>query len=251
MQSSDWSLHLTNREKQNGYLILEHLSKVELYYTPAELISDNEIILVEDEFKHSVKVMRSSAGDDLFVTNGEGSIFKSKILSVNKKKLTAKINNQYKYKNESENIIFCIPKLKNPDRLKFAIEKSVELGITNFRIFESKNTISKTSNLKRLQKIALSAMKQSLRSFLPELEFDTFDGLFRNDHEKFVFDQNAREEFTGGMEFSKPAFFIFGPEGGLDQSELNKAGQTRIYKLTDNRLRTETAIVKCAAVLNF
>lgn len=239
-----------SKEKQNGFLILEHLSNIELYYTPPEFVSENEVILSEDEFKHAVKVMRNAVGDELYTTNGEGSIYQSRISSIKKDSLDAQIIKTYKYIDKGRDLVFCIPKLKNPERLRFAIEKSVELGITRFKIFESKNTVSKTSNLKRLQKIAIAAMKQSLRSYLPLIEFDTFDKIIKSDGDKIFFDQKAKNDFNSGTKFLKSAFFIFGPEGGFDNSELKKIDVDKIFNLAKNRLRTETAIIKCASILH-
>ena len=156
-----------NNLKDNGFLILARLSNIELYYSSEEHISDETISLVGDEFKHAVKVMRSKTGDTIFITNGNGLIFKTGILSINKEKLSTNIIETIKTENKFKNIFFCIPKLKNPDRFGFAIEKCVELGVTNFIIFESKRTIAKGTNIKRWEKIALAAMKQSLRAFLP------------------------------------------------------------------------------------
>ncbi|MBT8383047.1 MAG: 16S rRNA (uracil(1498)-N(3))-methyltransferase [Ignavibacteria bacterium] len=229
---------------------MEHLSNIELFYTSPNLISEKEILLSEDEFKHAVKVMRNAVGNDLFITNGKGDIFQTKISVIKKNELIAEITDQFKYKNQSEKIIFCIPKLKNPDRLKYAIEKSVELGITNFKIFESKYTISKSSNIKRLQKIALAAMKQSIRSFLPQIEFDTLEDILESELEVIIFNQNAKNKFKVEDKYLKPAHFIFGPEGGFAKSELKKFIDVQTFKLAHNRLRTETAIVKCASLLS-
>jgi 16S rRNA (uracil1498-N3)-methyltransferase len=229
---------------------LEHLSKIELYYTPPDFIVENEITISGDEFKHAVKVMRNSVGDNLYVSNGNGTIYLSKISSIKKEVLNAHITKSYEYKNVAKDLVFCIPKLKNPERLKFALEKCVELGITRFKIFESKHTISKTNNLKRLEKIALSAMKQSLRSFLPQIEFETLNQILVTEGDKIVFDQKGKNDFMTGKEITESAYFIFGPEGGFDQSEIVLFSKEKVFKLSNNRLRTETAIVKCASLLN-
>ena len=68
-----------------------------------------------------------------------------------------------------KNIFFCIPKLKYSDRFEFALEKCTELGITNFIIFDSERSIHKSDKKERWEKIVLSAMKQSLRSYLPNI----------------------------------------------------------------------------------
>ncbi|RKY90040.1 MAG: hypothetical protein DRQ01_09845, partial [Ignavibacteriae bacterium] len=116
------------------------LSDIELYYTPPELIAKDKITLADDEFKHCCKVMRNSIGDAIYITDGEGNIYKTEIEKIEKNSLYGKICETISYKNELKNIFFCIPKLKNPDRLKYALEKCVELGITNFILFESKRT---------------------------------------------------------------------------------------------------------------
>jgi len=194
--------------------------------------------------------MRNSVGNELYVTDGEGIIYLSKISQIKKETLSAHIKKSFRYKNSSEKIIFCIPKLKNPERLKFAIEKSVELGVTQFVIFESMYTISKTSNLIRLEKIAIAAMKQSLRAFLPKIEFDMLKNIITGKGNNFLFDQDARDFFKPAVKFQEPLFYIFGPEGGFDKTEIDSVPAENRFKLSDNRLRTETAVVKCASLLN-
>jgi 16S rRNA (uracil1498-N3)-methyltransferase len=227
-----------------------YISNIELYYTPPEFVSKSDLVLRAEEINHAIKVMRNSVDDDLYVTDGEGSIYLSKISSIKTDSLNAQIIKTYKYIDKSRDLVFCIPKIKNPERLKFAIEKCVELGITRFKIFESKHTVSKTFNLKRLQKIAIAAMKQSIRSFLPQIEFDTFDKIKKSDGDKIIFDQNSKNDFNSDTKFLKPTYYIFGPEGGLDNSELISVDTAKIFNLAKNRLRTETAVVKCASLLN-
>lgn len=237
-------------EKQNGFLILEHLSDIELYFTPPELIQGDEIIIKDDEFHHSVNVMRNKAGDILFVTNGKGAIFKSEIDSVKKDQLISKIIDVKQYENKAENIYFCIPALKNPDRLKFAFEKCIELGITNFILFTSKRSVSKRINPEKFFKTALSAMKQSLRVFLPNILSSTFNNIIKLDGNRILFHQSSKQIFSGNFEKVKPSYFLFGPEGGFDSEELNSVEESNHYSLSQNRLRSETAIIKCASLFN-
>lgn len=236
--------------KQNGYLILEHLSNIELYYTPAELINGQQIVLRDEEYHHCVNVMRNSVGDTLYVTDGEGKIFTSTIQKIEKAQLVAGIISERSFKNKAENIWFCIPALKNSDRMKFAIEKCVELGITNFILFSSKNTVVKKVKSEKFQKTALSAMKQSLRAFRPKISISDIDEILNMDGNKILFDQNADKIFDGEIEISSPIYFLFGPEGGLDKSEIELFQKMNIYSLAEHRLRSETAIVKCASLLN-
>ena len=108
----------------------EYLSDIELYYTTE--VNDNSLKLTGDESKHITKVMRHSVGDVLHVTNGSGNYIESTITEIGKSNVIASINNRKKYKNEFENIFFCFPRLKSSSRFEFELEKSIELGITNF-----------------------------------------------------------------------------------------------------------------------
>ncbi len=241
---------LMNNLKDNGLLILVHLSNIELFYSFEEHIPDESISLVGDEFNHAVKVMRSKIGDTIYITNGTGLIFKTEILSIKKEKLSTRIIETIKTKNKFENIFFCIPKLKNPDRFKFAIEKCVELGVTNFIIFESKRTIARGTNIKRWEKIALAAMKQSLRAYLPNIKLlKNLSDIAKSNGEKIIFEQNVKRKFQFEFEMDNKYYFIFGPEGGLTEVELKLFDTDLIYSLSDHRLRSETAIVKVASLI--
>jgi len=239
-----------NNLKDNGYLILAHLSNIELYYTSEKNLSDETLSLAGDEFKHSVKVMRNSVGDTLYITNGVGSIFKTEISSIEKDKLSSRIIETINTEKKFENIFFCIPKLKNPDRFKFAIEKCVELGVINFIIFESTRTIAKGTNIERWKKIALAAMKQSLRAYLPKIKLvKSLSLIAESNGEKIIFEQNAERKFQFEFVIDKKYYFIFGPEGGLMEDEIKLLDTNLIYALSDHRLRSETAIVKAASLI--
>lgn len=241
---------LMNNLKDNGFLILVRLSNIELFYSPRENISGETISLTGDEFKHAVKVMRSKIGDTIYITNGYGLIFKTEVLSIDKDNLSAKIVETIKTENKFENIFFCIPKLKNPGRFKFAIEKCVELGVTNFIIYESNRTIAIGTNIERWEKIALSAMKQSLRAYLPKIQLvNDLSNIAELNGEKIIFEQNAEKNFKFNNDRGIKYYFVFGPEGGLTDDEIQLFESEEIYTLSGNRLRSETAIIKVASLL--
>ena len=234
----------------NGFLILGLLSDIELYFSPPDNISKVEVTLSGDEFKHAVKVMRKRTGNIIYITDGVGSIYKTQITIIKKEILIAQIIEIIKTENKFSNIFFCIPRLKNPDRFKFALEKSVELGIVNFIIFDAKRSIKVSSNVKRWEKIVLAAMKQSLRAFLPVIQVKTdLKEILNFGGEKIIFDQSGKSNFNFKCDQKKDYYFIFGPEGGLSEKEISMFEANQIYSLSSNRLRTETAILKAAASL--
>ncbi len=236
-------------QKQNGYLILAHLSNTELYFTSPELIKNEIITLHGEEFHHAVNVMRNSVGDSLHITDGLGNIYKTEIVEIAKNNLVVVIKERLTFENRAANIWFCIPVLKNPDRLKFALEKCVELGVTNFVLFSSKHTVSKRLNPDKFQKTLLSAMKQSLRAFLPKIISATINEIIEFPGSKILFEQNSKNIFDGNVNTDQQVYLLFGPEGGLDKSEIDLFSSENSYSLSTNRLRSETAIIKCASLL--
>ena len=106
---------------------MNYLSSVELYYSLSEMIRGNEINISNDDYKHSIKVMRHSVADEIYVTNGKGKIFLSVIKEIKKDFLNTSVKKVIVYENDFSNIFFCIPKLKSSDRFEFALEKCTEL----------------------------------------------------------------------------------------------------------------------------
>ena len=230
---------------------MEHLSNIELYYSAPEKFSDDFVIIGGDEYRHITKVMRHKIADEIYATNGQGKIYKTKLISISKSEVKSEIKREYKYEDKFKNISFCIPRLKSQDRFELALEKSVELGITNFLIYSSKRSVAKGTKMERWKKITLSAMKQSLRSYLPEInEIKSLDEITNMNSEVILFEQNSEKDIKElKIKPDKKHIFVFGPEGGLDKNELNLVGEEQVYNLAENRLRSETAIIKFASVL--
>jgi 16S rRNA (uracil1498-N3)-methyltransferase len=227
-------------------------SNIELYYSYPPGEQNNNLKIAGEEVFHILKVMRHVVGDEIFTTDGMGNIYKTQITELDKNEIETKIIEKFSFENKFQNYFFCIPNLKSTGRLEFALEKSVELGITKFVLFNSERTVSKSFRTKRLEKILISAMKQSLQPFLPEIIFTgTIQDIAKLSGRKLVFEQNASKAFDVSLVNDKSGdfYFIFGPEGGLSQIELNLFDHDSQYKLAENRLRTETAIVKLASIM--
>lgn len=230
---------------------MEYLSNIELYFCSSLTKDEKSFQIVDEEYHHAIKVMRNKVGDKLFATDGKGKIYEGFISAIEKRRLCVDVSKFYTYKNKLNHFTFCIPNLKNPDRLKFALEKCTELGITNFILFNSERSVSKGFNAERINKILLSAMKQSLQSYLPKVEF--FNSVMQFSDlkvEKVLFDQNSINKFADQkFENEKRYYLIFGPEGGFSENEINDIKPAITLKLAENRLRSETAIIKAASLL--
>lgn len=228
---------------------MEFLSDIELYYSKD--ITGDIVILSGEEKDHAIKVMRHSEEDELFITDGQGKIFTTKITGIDKERILAQVSAVRSYENPFENFVFCIPKLRSHERFEFALEKCTEMGITNIIVYSAVRGVVKGEKKERWKKIVVSAMKQALRAYLPELSYiNRLSELNNFPGQKIILDQHGTEnlnfkKFDPGEKY----FFIFGPEGGLEPSEIQSLKRTFYFKLADNRLRTETAVVKAAALL--
>ena len=220
-------------------------------------VENDKIKITGEECHHIKDVMRHKVGDELFVTNGNGSIYKIVIDKISKSEVITSIQEAQSYVNNFEKITFCIPRLKSAERFEFALEKCVELGITNFIIFESERTVAKGAKLERWNKILLSAMKQSLRAWMPKISYvKKYSSLFEQDGTKIIFEQTAEQSFADFLTTNRQLpttnlFLIFGPEGGLTNAECRvQNAECRMLHLTDNRLRSETAIISAASLIS-
>lgn len=241
-------------EKGNLSLEQDFLSDIELYYTTPDLVSSNSITVKGDECKHIAKVMRHQIDDILYVTSGVGEIYKTKIEDISKSEILASVLETYRYKNKLSKFTFCIPRLRSQDRFEFAIEKCIELGISNFVIYTADRSVAKGEKLDRWNKVALSAMKQSLRSYLPKIEYKkSLKEILNTESEVIYFDQNSEKLFIENVNFlienNKSYFLIFGPEGGISEEEKELLKDELSFQLTANRLRAETAIISSASVI--
>lgn len=230
----------------------DFLSDIELYFSL--YVTDSNVSVVGEECHHIMKVMRHTVGDKLYVTNGNGKIFETEITSTSKNEVKAKITKTFEYKNRLANFTICLPRLRVADRFEFALEKCVELGFTNFVVFESERTVAKGDKSDRWRKIGMAAMKQSLQSYLPKFTYlKKFEQLNQLEGKKIIFDQNADLLFSENIKklsTDESYILVFGPEGGFSNEEIELLSDKETYRLTPNRLRAETAVIAAATLVS-
>ncbi|MEX2403718.1 MAG: RsmE family RNA methyltransferase [Balneolales bacterium] len=218
-----------------------------LFYTPPEQVQEKTLNLSGDEARHAVKVLRFKVGDAIFVTDGAGSRYEGRIEVAGKNKLQVSILHKHSTPKPAE-LVLVLGLLKNRQRLEFAIEKAVELGCIKIILFKSDHSERGKVNLERLQAIAVSAMKQSLRNYLPDVQLrdslgDAIKGF--NDHTLITAHEKQKKEAPTFFELNKNHLALVGPEGGFsdDEIRLMEKSKGRTISLGDYRLRTETAVV--------
>lgn len=199
------------------------------------------------------------AGAELSLFNGQGLELIAQLEQVEKRQATVKLQQPIETNNESPLDILLMQGISRGERMDYAIQKAVELGVKRIMpvITERCNVqLSGDRAEKRLnhwQGVVISACEQSGRSFLPELlpitSLDT--ALVEvNDDCKLVLDPEAVQGFSSVQKASRITLLI-GPEGGLSDTEVQRAmdgGFTGIT-LGPRILRTETASAAALAMV--
>tara|TARA_B100001996_G_scaffold360524_1_gene326583 strand:- start:540 stop:1253 length:714 start_codon:yes stop_codon:yes gene_type:complete len=228
---------------------------MELFFS--DNINNDIIILDLQESRHCTKVLRKSIGDTVNVVDGIGNFYKGQIILISKNNCEIRINeilNDYGKKKYYTHI--AISPIKNHERLEWFIEKSVEIGIDEISFIRCSRTLRKNIKLDRINRIAVTAMKQTLKAKLPKInEVEGFSSFLNRANEgmKFIchLENNERKNlfsFKDSIISSLHSCVLIGPEGDftLDEISLSKKHNFIPISLGNSRLRTETAgIVSC------
>jgi len=220
-------------------------------------INNQTIILDNYESRHCIKVMRHKIGDLIKIVDGLGNLYSGNLVSFNKNSCAIQINDKTEnYKKRNQHIHIGISPIKNQDRLEWFIEKSVEIGIDEITLIDCDRTLRKKIKIDRLNKIAITAMKQSLKAYIPKINDVTSVNdfiMYNQNSSKFIchLDNDDRKDvlyYKDDIKKYKNVSILIGPEGDFSASEIELAVDNSFLCVTlgNSRLRTETAgIVAC------
>ena len=221
-----------------------------MFYVPNLLPSAETVLLTEEESSHCIRVLRKQPGDEIQVLDGKGGLYTAAILDAHPKKCTAKVLN-YCFEEPTVSVHLAVAPTKNMDRIEWLVEKGTELGCTQFTFILTKRSERTKVNMERIHKIAVSAMKQSKRVYLPILDGPMPLNEFLTKHPggwvAHCDDALPRDQ----VDASRPLRMLIGPEGDFTPDEVNATLKAtyRPVTLGDARLRTETAGLKSIIIL--
>lgn len=220
---------------------------MQLYYQP--LIGSGSHYLDEEESRHATRVLRSQIGDTISVTDGLGNLYQAKISDIKKNACHFDILNVSHQPKKKYSIHLCVAPTKNLDRMEWMVEKATELGVDEISFVVCQNSERTHIKFDRLQKKAISALKQSKQAWLPTVNTITpfeqaldFDGL------KFIAHWNGIRTSLPEIPLHQSYKILIGPEGDFSQNEIIKAiaHHFQMIGLGETILRTETAaLVAC------
>jgi len=232
---------------------------MQLFYDKSIQKNDKQFTFDKAESKHVIRVLRKKENDILYLTNGNGFLFTSKISIANDKKcLVDIIKVEFKEKTFSYNLHIAIAPTKNNQRLEWFLEKATEIGISEITPLICNHSERKIVKIERFEKVLISAMKQSNQFYLPKMnESIPFKDFIKREQEGDLFiahcEKTDKKSFKNQLKKNKKITIIIGPEGdfSLDEIELALKNNFIPVSLGNSRLRTETAGIVAAHSVAF
>jgi 16S rRNA (uracil1498-N3)-methyltransferase len=219
-----------------------------------EKTDNSTAILSEEESYHCIKVLRMRQGDSVEMVDGRGGCYKGIIEDADSRKCRIKIQQTEKeYGKRNYLIHIAIAPTKNIDRLEWFLEKATEIGIDEITPIICQRSERKEVKTERLNKVIVSAMKQSLKAYLPKLNnVVPFPDFVKSNQsaQRFICTCEAPANFhlKNVYQGEKTALILIGPEGDFTADEISLAVKNNFKEVSlgTSRLRTETAgIVAC------
>ena len=216
------------------------------------------MLLPDEEAQHCVRVLRLKEGEEVEVVDGKGHLHLCRILNANAKNCAVEIVGTTDVKPHwGCRITVAIAPTKNMDRMEWLAEKATEIGFDELTFLNCRFSERKVIKTERVEKIVVSAVKQSLKARKPVVNEMT-------DFRRFM-----EREFTGQKfiahcyEGEKPllrdvlrkdedAVVLIGPEGDFSPEEVALAAEKgfQAVSLGKSRLRTETAALVAVHLMN-
>ena len=204
--------------------------------------------LPEDESKHAVRVLRLRETDPVELLDGRGHRYQARLLDANPRRCQLQVMAHELVRPRAYVTHVAVAPTKNLDRMEWLVEKAVEVGVERLSFLRCARSERRELKLDRLEKIAVSALKQSGQAWLPQLdELTDFAAFVAGVAPETTFIAHlADDERTplAGVVAARPSCCVLiGPEGDFTPAEISLARARGIRPVTlgASRLRTETA----------
>jgi len=222
---------------------------------------ESDPTLPESESQHCVKVLRMTEGAPLVAVDGRGHRFQCRLVDAHPKHALVEIDAVEEHPLPwPQHIAVAVAPTKSIDRMEWLVEKLTEVGINRFIPLRCRFSERKDIKRDRIEKIAVSAMKQSLKAVLPHIDemapilsvitSSEFDGW-----QKFIAycdPDIPRRDLVDVYRPGRDTIILIGPEGDFSPEEIHAAIDAGFIPVTlgNNRLRTETAALYSATAFH-
>lgn len=235
------------------------MKEARYFYVP-NATEHNE--LPTDEAIHAIRVLRLKIGDDIFLIDGKGTFYEAVVTLANSKHCLYKITQTLvQNKTWKGHIHLAIAPTKDISRIEWLVEKATEIGFDEISFLNCQFSERKNLRIDRIERIVISAMKQSRKAWKPIVNnMLSFEDFMQKEvtGQKFIchcYNEIEKTDFFSNINNSGLFEYItvlIGPEGDFSINEVHQALQQQ-YKSTtlgNSRLRTETAGLAAVLMAN-
>ena len=236
------------------------MKEVRYFYVPD---AANQVELPAEEATHALRVLRLKGGDEIFLMDGEGSFFRAEVTAASSKRCLYEIKEEMPQQRAWKgHIHLAIAPTKMMERIEWMAEKATEIGFDELSFLNCQFSERKVVKTPRIDKIVISAVKQSHKAWKPIVnQMVSFKEFIAQPRKGRKFICHCYEEFEKVdlmTELQKPygedadVTVLVGPEGdfSVDEVKLAIANGYESASLGTSRLRTETAGLMSVAMAN-
>ena len=225
-----------------------------LFFDPNLNSDSSEVFINQNEFKHIEKVLRKKKGDFLNFTNGKGLEALVEICS-NRNDFTFKVKDIIHHTIKNQNTHIALSPLKKSNLFELVVSKATELGTREITPLICENSLKKSINYVRCNKIIISSLKQSLQYHLPKLNKTTSvkDFILMNKNGMIAHcNEGKKITIPKALKKDKNKVIIIGPEADFSMDEINFARENNYNEVTlgSTRLRAETAAIFACSIMS-
>lgn len=214
--------------------------------------------LPEEEAVHAIRVLRLQTGDEVTLTDGKGNFYRAEISTATHKHCLVNVQKTLPQAPLWEgHLHIAMAPTKNMDRTEWFAEKATEIGFDELTFLNCRYSERKVIKTERIHKILVSAIKQSLKARLPQLnEMTDFNRFIRQPFtgQKFIAHcyEGEKQLLKDSLQRGEDALVLIGPEGDFSEEEVQEAlaHGFRPISLGPSRLRTETAALVACHLMN-
>lgn len=226
-----------------------------VFYTPDIAVTCE---MPEEEAAHCLRVLRLGVGDEVMLTDGKGCFYKAVISAATGKRCQVKVTETIEQEPLwNGHLHLAMAPTKNMDRIEWLAEKATEIGFDELSFLNCRYSERKVIKTERVEKIVVSAVKQSLKARKPVVnEMMDFARFVKKDFagQKFIAHCNEGEKplLKEILVPGEDALVLIGPEGDFSPEEVKLAESLgfRSISLGKSRLRTETAALVSVHIMN-
>ncbi|MGN0220764.1 MAG: RsmE family RNA methyltransferase [Prevotella sp.] len=235
------------------------MKEIRTFYVP-NAIAQSELPV--EEAAHAIKVLRLNCDDRIVLIDGEGNAYNAVITACNRKKCLYRITESISQSaNRYAPYNIAVAPTKMMERMEWFAEKATEIGINRITFLDGQNSERHIVKTDRIERIVISAMKQSHKSYKPMVdEMMSFRQCMASalPGKKYIahcHDEIPREYLFDVLHTQHPAepmTVFIGPEGDFSVEEVKAAidnGFISVH-LGESRLRTETAALSALMMMH-